>query len=396
MTPSVALTVNPAPVSSAPASDAGNASSSAADSKFHAPLQQARQQFAHQGESPRHASAKASSTSGSSSQAKSDNKGDHKDDGATSAAQGATAAMLALLGQSVPASAAASNVSADADTDDATDAVTGAGISAIATTPAAATISLLGAMQGAAQGKTGDADEFTKAMDGVKDKSLSMLGLGADDGDDSEAATATDAGTTAKGDALAGAFQALTASSTSNQKDGSDPLEALKNLTAAAMQPQTQPNATATTPAPHVLTMQSSVGTPAFGQELSQQVTWLGGQDVKEARIRLHPEDLGELDVKVSVKQDHVDVAFIAQHPQAVHAVQQTLTQLDSMLAHHGLTLGQAQVGQGHSGQGSSAQSGRSSGSSAGGESGLAEGVGEVVSAVTPIGKVMGLVDMFA
>jgi flagellar hook-length control protein FliK len=142
--------------------------------------------------------------------------------------------------------------------------------------------------------------------------------------------------------------------------------------------------------------MQSSVDSPSFGQELSQQVTWLGGQDVKEARIRLHPEDLGELDVKVSVKQDHVDVAFIAQHPQAVHAVQQTLSQLDSMLAHHGLSLGQAQVGQGNTGQGSSGQAGNSGGSSSGGEGGLAEGVGELASLASPVGKVVGLVDMFA
>jgi len=121
-------------------------------------------------------------------------------------------------------------------------------------------------------------------------------------------------------------------------------------------------------------------------------VTWLGGQDVKEARIRLHPEDLGELDVKVSVKQDHVDVAFIAQHPQAVHAVQQTLSQLDSMLAHHGLSLGQAHVGQGNTGQGSG-QPASSGGSSAGG---LAEGVGELVSIAAPVVKAVGLVDMFA
>jgi len=35
-----------------------------------------------------------------------------------------------------------------------------------------------------------------------------------------------------------------------------------------------------------------------------------------------------------------------------VQAVNQTLTQLDTMLAHHGLQLGQAQVGQQKAGQG--------------------------------------------
>ena len=170
----------------------------------------------------------------------------------------------------------------------------------------------------------------------------------------------------------------------------------LKNLAAQAMSQQPQaPSGAITAPAPHALTMQSSVGSPASGQELSPQVTWHGGQDVKEARIRLHPEDLGELDVKVSVKQDHVDVAFIAQHPQAVHAVQQTLSQLDSMLAHHGLSLGQAMVGQGNTGQGSG-QAGSPGSSSSGSESGLAEGVGELASIAAPVVKAVGLVDMFA
>ncbi|MFC4764334.1 flagellar hook-length control protein FliK [Dyella koreensis] len=106
------------------------------------------------------------------------------------------------------------------------------------------------------------------------------------------------------------------------------------------------------TPAPHALKMDAPVNTPAFAQELGQQVAWLGGQDIKQARIRLRPEELGQLDVKVSVEHGRVDVSFTAQHPSAVTAVQQTLGQLDLMLAGHGLSLGQAQVGQqgGHGG----------------------------------------------
>ncbi|MGP1667361.1 MAG: flagellar hook-length control protein FliK, partial [Rhodanobacter sp.] len=94
------------------------------------------------------------------------------------------------------------------------------------------------------------------------------------------------------------------------------------------------------------LTMQAPVGDPSFGRELGQQVTWLSGQGVKQARIRLHPEELGQLDVKVSLQHDRVDVVFTAQHPGAVNAVQQSLAQLSQMLAQHGLSLGQAEVGQ--------------------------------------------------
>jgi flagellar hook-length control protein FliK len=105
--------------------------------------------------------------------------------------------------------------------------------------------------------------------------------------------------------------------------------------------------ATAAAPtAPPVLQLPSPVGSQAFAQDLGQQVAWLGGQGIKQARIRLHPEELGSLDVKVSVTHGRVDVVFSAQHPAAVAAVQQSLPQLDHMLAQHGLSLGHAEVGQ--------------------------------------------------
>lgn len=138
----------------------------------------------------------------------------------------------------------------------------------------------------------------------------------------------------------------------------------------------------------HSLKMDAPAGSQTFAQELGQQVAWLGGQEIKQARIRLRPEELGQLDVKVSVAEHgRVDVSFTAQHPAAVTAVQQTLGQLDLMLAGHGLSLGQAQVGQ---------QGGRGGGSEQGGPSGDTS-AGEVESpepVTRPIA--VGLLDTFA
>lgn len=150
------------------------------------------------------------------------------------------------------------------------------------------------------------------------------------------------------------------------------------------------PGSVTHTAQPQVLQMQSSVDSSGFAQELGQQVAWMGGQDIKEARIKLNPEALGELEVKVSVDHNRVDVAFAAQHPAAVTAVQQTLGQLDTMLAGHGLSLGHTFVGQQHQGSdGSSSSSGK--GSFAGND--VADGDTEAL----PIRQVaVGLVDMFA
>ena len=104
----------------------------------------------------------------------------------------------------------------------------------------------------------------------------------------------------------------------------------------------------------HLLAASAPLGSEAFHQELAGQVVWLASQDVKQARIRVHPENLGPLDLKVSMSHDHVDVVIGVQHPEAAQTLQQNLPQLGQMLAQHGLSLGHAEVGQ-HGGNGPSA-----------------------------------------
>jgi flagellar hook-length control protein FliK len=128
---------------------------------------------------------------------------------------------------------------------------------------------------------------------------------------------------------------------------GTDEGQAGNGITTAANLPAAQ---LAPLPAPaagtHLLAMAAPLGADGFHQELATQVNWLAGQDVKQARIRIHPEDLGPIDLKVSVSHEHVDVVFSVQHPGTVQALQQSLPQLGQMLAQHGLSLGHAEVGQ--------------------------------------------------
>jgi flagellar hook-length control protein FliK len=96
----------------------------------------------------------------------------------------------------------------------------------------------------------------------------------------------------------------------------------------------------------HVVQLAAPVGTPEFGHELGRQITWMGTHDIQQARIRLHPEELGQVDLKISVSHGRVDVVFSAQHPGAVQALQQSLPQLGQMLNQQGLSLGHSEVGQ--------------------------------------------------
>lgn len=112
------------------------------------------------------------------------------------------------------------------------------------------------------------------------------------------------------------------------------------------------PPASNQTPAPVQLAMQvTPAPTPQFAQETAQHVAWLVGQGIQKADIQLNPGKLGPIHVEIATHHDRVDVTFAVQHPQTVNALQQTLPQLQHMLAQQGLNLGQASVGQQSPGQ---------------------------------------------
>lgn len=97
-------------------------------------------------------------------------------------------------------------------------------------------------------------------------------------------------------------------------------------------------------------------GSAAWGQALDQQVMLMLNRGAQEARIRLHPQELGQLDIRLSMGGDRVDLNFSVQHASVAGALQQHMPQLTQMLADQGLSLGQASVSH------DQAQSGNSTG----------------------------------
>lgn len=172
---------------------------------------------------------------------------------------------------------------------------------------------------------------------------------------------------------------------TDSGSQGSPDLAALGSLAAAPTVP-----VSATIGATHNLAMNETVGSSGFTKELGQQITWLSGQEVKQAQIRLNPQDLGPLDVKVSVEHGRVDVSFMTQHPATAAAVQQGLDQLNQMLGGQGLSLGHATVGQ-HAQQQFGAQQGQQAQASGNTGDDVADTPAAVATRVA-----VGLVDAFA
>lgn len=249
----------------------------------------------------------------------------------------------------------------------------------------------LGALKGAA-GKTGDLTAGALAM-GLPSATHAAAAATAGDAGDGMLTSTEGAGTL-----VGAAGTAATASPLATLLAArAAVVGASKDDTATPSDPTTSPMPLAHTPGMSpvdgaVVQVQATQAatSPQFAQELGEQIAWMGGGEVKEARIKLHPEELGSMDVRVNVDGGKVNVAIMAQHPAAVHAVQQTLSQLDTMLAHHGLSLGHADVGQQQAGQGGQGTSGGQAGQ-AGAED---AGTGNAVVATSRVSR--GLVDEVA
>ncbi|NID16864.1 flagellar hook-length control protein FliK [Luteibacter yeojuensis] len=271
---------------------------------------------------------------GAKAGAKQDDKSEKHDDESADDASIATT-MLSLIG--VP----------PAVTGGAAKALGAAKDAAVGAAGAGAGLGVAGPLAGILPG-TAAAD--AEATAGLKDATAASTGLAAD---------ALPAGTLAGATATAPSFVALLATQV-GAKAAKDDGSSVDAANASPMPFAHAQGAGQGAPSVQLQATQPATS-PQFAQELGEQIAWMGSGQVKEARIKLHPEELGSMDVRVNVDGGKVNVAVIAQHPAAVHAVQQTLSQLDSMLAHHGLSLGQADVGQRQAGQGGEGGNGNAS-----------------------------------
>lgn len=84
-----------------------------------------------------------------------------------------------------------------------------------------------------------------------------------------------------------------------------------------------------------------------FAESLGNRVQWLAEQGGGEVRLRLAPEGLGPIEIRLQLDGERVDLAMQAMQAETRQALEQALPRLREMLAQNGLQLGQADVGQG-------------------------------------------------
>ncbi|CNK70242.1 MULTISPECIES: flagellar hook-length control protein FliK [Yersinia] len=104
--------------------------------------------------------------------------------------------------------------------------------------------------------------------------------------------------------------------------------------------PAAQP-AAATSPA----VLNQALGTPAWQQAVSQQLAYFSRNGIHNAELRLHPEELGSLQINLRLSNDQAQVHFVAESHQVRAALEAAMPHLRTSLAESGINLGQSSVG---------------------------------------------------
>ncbi|MFD1802617.1 flagellar hook-length control protein FliK [Mixta tenebrionis] len=131
------------------------------------------------------------------------------------------------------------------------------------------------------------------------------------------------------------------------QNEESLPPHALHTLTAvmnsaSAVTTAPTPSATAMTPgAPQI---SAQLGSPEWQQAVSQQVLMFSRNGEQKAELRLHPEDLGAIQISLTLDNDRAQLNMVSGHSQVRAALEAALPHLRNALAENGINLSQSSV----------------------------------------------------
>jgi len=85
---------------------------------------------------------------------------------------------------------------------------------------------------------------------------------------------------------------------------------------------------------------------PQAAAQLKDRVMYQVQQKIQSAEIRLAPEELGSVQIKVNLQQDQLSVQFVVQQAQAKEALEQQMPRLKELLQQQGVELTDSQVSQ--------------------------------------------------
>ncbi|WNN47177.1 flagellar hook-length control protein FliK [Siccibacter colletis] len=97
----------------------------------------------------------------------------------------------------------------------------------------------------------------------------------------------------------------------------------------------------ATPVTPHI---NAQLGTPEWQTSVSQHITLFTRQGQQSAELRLHPEDLGSVQISLKIDDNQAQLQMVSPHSHVRSALEAALPMLRTQLAENGIQLGQSSI----------------------------------------------------
>ncbi|HBD0664415.1 TPA: flagellar hook length control protein FliK [Escherichia coli] len=120
----------------------------------------------------------------------------------------------------------------------------------------------------------------------------------------------------------------------------------------AAASPLITPHQTQPLPTVAAPVLSAPLGSHEWQQSLSQHISLFTRQGQQSAELRLHPQDLGEVQISLKVDDNQAQIQMVSPHQHVRAALEAALPVLRTQLAESGIQLGQSNIsGESFSGQ---------------------------------------------
>ena len=213
--------------------------------------------------------------------------------------------------------------------------------------------------QTATSGDATDADQKSALLAGLTSASSLLTDDGKTAVTDSAAATPAATHTASKSSSAAtpdfsSALASMTAATGNaaltpqTESRTTDGIQNLVNNAAVAVSSapvSTTPTTTSVVTSPSTPLLNAQLGTPEWQQQLGQQVMMFNRQGLQSAELRLHPQDLGSIQVSMKIENNQAQLHFVSGHSAVRSAIEAAMPDLKTALADNGISLGQSSVG---------------------------------------------------
>jgi flagellar hook-length control protein FliK len=92
--------------------------------------------------------------------------------------------------------------------------------------------------------------------------------------------------------------------------------------------------------------MTRTLSHPAWNQEMGERIVWMSNQGISSAEIKMNPQNMGPITVRIDMNQDQATISFTAQNSEVRTALEASIPKLREMLGSQNVTLADVNVSQ--------------------------------------------------